>query len=66
MAKNNKKKKAQGQGQQFLSPERFIKERARTLPLGKCYINDDADEAGMMSISPHIPNAHKEDFKFLK
>lgn len=50
MAKNNKKKKAQGQGQQFLSPERFIKERARTLPLGKCYINDDADEAGMMSI----------------
>lgn len=49
MAKN-KKKKTQSGGQQFLSAERYIKERARTLPIGSCYINDDADEAGMMDI----------------
>ena len=46
MAKNNKKKRNRAwAGQQFLSPERYLKERARLLPIGKCYINDDADEA---------------------
>ncbi|MBR0243961.1 MAG: hypothetical protein IJQ38_05210 [Bacteroidaceae bacterium] len=49
MAKN-KKKKNQGGGQQFLSPERYLKERARLQPIGKCYINADADEAGMAQI----------------
>ena len=49
MAKN-KKKKSQGGGQQFLSPEKYLKERARTLPIGKCYISGDADEAGEANI----------------
>lgn len=49
MAKN-KKRKEQGGGQQFLSPEQYLKQRARTLPIGKCYINDDADKAGMAQI----------------
>lgn len=45
-----KKKKNQQGGQQFLSPEKYLKERARTLEIGTCYINDDADEAGMAQI----------------
>lgn len=49
MVKNKKKKNLDG-GQQFLSPEKYLKERARSLPIGKCYINDDADEAGMAQI----------------
>ena len=43
MAKNKKKKnnnKGQ-QTQQFLSPEQFIRQKARTLELGPCYITDD-------------------------
>ena len=49
MAKN-KKKTSQGGGQQFLSPEKYLRERARTLPIGKCYINEDADDAGEANI----------------
>lgn len=39
MAKKNNK-------QQFLSPERYLREKARTLEIGKCYISSDIREAG--------------------
>lgn len=34
------KKKQKKQGQQFLSPEQYLKQRARTLEIGKCYMTD--------------------------
>ena len=34
--KQNKKQS----GQQFLSPEQYLKQKARTLEIGKCYITD--------------------------
>lgn len=49
MAKNKKNKGQRGE-QQFLSPEQYLKQRARTLPIYQCYINDDADEDGMAMI----------------
>ena len=33
-------KKKKTQGQQFLSPEQYLKQRARTLEIGKCYKTD--------------------------
>ena len=39
------KKKKQG-GQQFLSPEQYLKQKARTLEIGKCYISEDIEECG--------------------
>ena len=42
-----KKKKQQGSGQQFLSPEKYLRERARTLEIGTCYVTKDIDEAKM-------------------
>lgn len=44
MAKNNKKK--QQTGQQFLSPEQFMKQRARSLEIGTCYVSNDMSEYG--------------------
>lgn len=44
MAKKNKKK--QQTGQQFLSPEQFMKQRARSLEIGTCYISEDMTECG--------------------
>ena len=41
-----KKKKKQQQGQQFLSPEQFIKQRARSLEIGTCYITEDLENQG--------------------
>ncbi|MBR1463215.1 MAG: hypothetical protein IJ604_07555 [Prevotella sp.] len=35
-----KKKQKKQQGQQFLSPEQYMKQRARTLEIGKCYMTD--------------------------
>ena len=32
-----KKKQKKQQGQQFLSPEQYIKQKARTLEIGTCY-----------------------------
>lgn len=32
--------------QQFLSPERYLREKARTLEIGKCYVSSDIREAG--------------------
>lgn len=34
------KKKQRKQGQQFLSPEQNLKQRARMLEIGKCYMTD--------------------------
>ena len=46
MAKK-KQKKQTGGGQQFLSPEQFVRQRVRSLPIGKCYITDkQAGEGG--------------------
>lgn len=41
-----KKKQKKQQGQQFLSPEQYIKQKARTLEIGKCYVNDDLEAMG--------------------
>lgn len=38
MAKKKSKNKGKGQQQPALSPYRFMREKARTLPIGKCYI----------------------------
>ena len=44
MAKK-KQKKAQT-GAQHLSPEQYMKQRVRSLEIGKCYITDDIEECG--------------------
>lgn len=41
-----KKKQKKPQGQQFLSPKKYVKERVRTLEIGKCYVSDDITEYG--------------------
>jgi len=45
MAKKKAKKKQQAQ--QFLSPEKFLKERMRSVEIGKCYVSDGIWEQGM-------------------
>jgi hypothetical protein len=47
MAKKKKNKQQCG-GQQHLSPERFIRERMRSVKIGKCYMstNQDLDQGG--------------------
>ncbi len=46
MSKKKNKKKQQSQNQQALSPDKFIKQRARTLKMGKCYIDDTITTVG--------------------
>ena len=41
-----KKKQKKQQGQQFLSPEQYIKQKARTLEIGTCYVSNDIEEIG--------------------
>ncbi|MFH1936924.1 MAG: hypothetical protein ABIK52_05120, partial [Bacteroidota bacterium] len=36
--------------QPLLSPEKYIRTRARTLPVGSCYINDNWRESGYATI----------------
>lgn len=48
MAKNKKKGKSQQQAK--MSPERFMREKARTLPIGKCYITPAWKESGISQI----------------
>lgn len=51
-----KKKKKQQQQQQPLSPERFLREKVRSLPIGKCYINtgyESADEGYIIVTREH-------------
>lgn len=51
MAKKKSKNKSKGQQQPALSPYRFMCEKARTLPIGKCYIAPpDWQEAGMAHV----------------
>ena len=40
------KKKQKKQQQQFLSPDQFVKQRARLLEIGKCYVSDDIEAMG--------------------
>ena len=44
-----KKKKAARQ-ETFLSPEQYVREKARTLEIGDCFINDGYDECGLGNI----------------
>jgi len=48
MAKKKNKKKAQSQ--QFMSPEKFLKERMRSVPIGKCYITKGYEKSGYGNI----------------
>ncbi len=41
------KKKQAAKQQTFLSPEQYIRERARTLEIGDCYINENYKEHGL-------------------
>lgn len=41
-----KKKNKKQKGQQFLSPEQYIRQKARTLEIGKCYVDNDLEKAG--------------------
>lgn len=41
-----KKKSAKGQ-QTFLSERQYVKEKARTLEIGSCFINEDYEESGL-------------------
>jgi hypothetical protein len=41
-----KKKKNKQQGQQFLSPEKYVKQKARTLEIGPCYVSNDIEQVG--------------------
>ena len=41
-----KKKQKKQQGQQFLSPEQYIKQKARSLEIGACYVSNDIEEMG--------------------
>ena len=51
MAKKKSKNKSRGHKVPVLSPYRFMREKARTLPIGKCYIAPpDWQEAGMAHI----------------
>ena len=45
MAKKNKKN--QGGGQQFLSPEKYLQQKARGLEIGTCYVTKGIDEMRM-------------------
>lgn len=45
-----KKKKRQGRVIQMLSPENYIKQKARSLPIGECIISSCWEEAGLASI----------------
>ena len=41
------KKKKTAKRQTFLSPEQYVREKARTLEIGDCFINEDYDEFGL-------------------
>lgn len=48
MAKKKAKKKAQPQ--QFMSPEKFLKERMRSVPIGKCYVSENYEKTGVANV----------------
>ena len=39
--------KKQNQSPQILSPENYIRQRARNLPIFKCFVNEGWDEEGL-------------------
>jgi hypothetical protein len=41
-----KKQKKQQPGQQFLSPEQYMKQRVRSLEMGACYVSEDMTDCG--------------------
>ena len=41
------KKKKTAKQQTFLSPEQYVREKARTLEIGDCFINEDYEECGL-------------------
>lgn len=51
MTKKKSKNKNKGQQQHYLSPERYMREKARTLPMGKCYfISPDWQKSGITNV----------------
>lgn len=50
MAKKKSKNKNNSQQKAKLSPERFMREKARSLPIGKCYVTSDWKEDGMAQV----------------
>ena len=63
MANNKKNKKSKGKAQPVkMAPEKYIRERARKLPIGKCYINPDWKEAGLATI---VVSRERADGKFV-
>ncbi len=52
------KKKTVAATQPAFTPEKYIKEKARTLPIGQCLIRDDWKEAGEAVIV--VPRVHKQ------
>lgn len=50
MAKKKSKTKSTGQQNLSVSPERYIREKGRTLPIGKCYITSNWRETGLAHI----------------
>ncbi len=44
---SKKKKQSQGGGQQFLSPEKYLQQKARGLEIGTCYVTRDIDKMKM-------------------
>ena len=49
-----KKKQKKQQGQQFLSPEQYLKQKARTLEIGTCYVSDDLETMGEGHYAGHL------------
>lgn len=50
MARNKKNKKRSNKQPTQLSPEKYIRQKARNLPLFRCYINDDWESSGMGNV----------------
>ena len=51
MAKNKKKKSNGGNGVHALSDEQFVRQRARQLPIGDCYMDNGIEQGGLTNIA---------------
>ena len=51
MAKNKKKKNSGGNGVHALSDEQFVRQRARLLPIGDCFMTEGAEKCGIATIA---------------
>lgn len=45
-----KKRNKKAQPQQHMSPIKYIREKARSLPIGKCYLNSNWNETGLAQV----------------